>query len=256
MLEETAAGENPRQAAYALSLLADAPGYEPRPLLQKLVSAKAPEVREKVFEAALARRDDVVLEQAMNAVRAAQGDASAVAPRAAVAYVLAVAPDRARLAAELIGDANLDVVAGAVEALRADRELAQSLITREWLDRMAGSDDPRRRALAAAACGAAGCQSADILNRLMEDPDAQTAAAACAAAGQSGNTATLFTLMSALDRPRLRGAAIAALAAFGPSICGALSDLLLDEFEARTAAPSGSARTQEHRRSASRWTFC
>jgi AAA family ATP:ADP antiporter len=229
LLEATAAGENPRQAAYALSLLADAPGYDVRPLLQKLVNAKALEVREKVFEAALARRDDVVLEQAINAIRAAQAGESAPLPRSVVPYALAVAPDRARLAADLLGDANLAVAAGAVDALRAEPELARSLMTREWLERMASSDDPRRRAVAAAACGTAGDQGTDILNRLIEDADAQTAGAACTAAGQSRNGAHLFALMSALDRPQLRGAAIPALAAFDSSICGQLSDVLQDD---------------------------
>jgi HEAT repeat protein len=235
MLEAAAEGDNPRQAAYALSLLADAPGYDPLPLLRKLAAAKAPEVREKVFEAALARRDDAVLEEAMNAIRASQADASAALPRAAVPYALAIAPDRARLAAELIDDPNPDVAAGAVEALRADRELARRLIAPEWLERMAGSSDPHRRALAAAACGAIGGtasgQHPDILSRLMEDPDAQTAAAACRAAGQTGDKAYVYPLMLALNRPRLRGEAIAGLAAFGPSICGALSDLLADSSQ-------------------------
>jgi ATP:ADP antiporter, AAA family len=228
LLEATAAGDNPRQAAYALSLLAEAPGYDARALLQKLVNAKA-EVREKVFEAALARRDDVVLEQAMNAIRAAQADENASLPRSVVPYALAVAPDRARLAEELLNDGNLEIVAGAVEAFQKDRELGRSLMTFDWVRRMADSDEPRRRALAAAACATVGGEDADILNRLMEDSDASTAMAACKAAGESRNKAYLFTLMSALNRPQLRSEAIAALAAFGPSICGALSDLLLDD---------------------------
>jgi AAA family ATP:ADP antiporter len=229
MLETAAGTDNPRQATYALGLLADAPGYDIRPLLQKLVNATAPEVREKVFEAALARKDDVVLEQAVNAIRAAQAGDAAPLPRAAVPYVLAVAPDRARLAGELLNDANLGLAAGAVEALQSDAELAQSLLTREWLERMAASADPRWRALGAAACGAAGDLGIDILQRLIEDPDPQTAGAACAAAGRLKNRAHILTLTSALNRPRLRSEAIAALAAYGPSICGALSDFLLDD---------------------------
>jgi ATP:ADP antiporter, AAA family len=228
LLEATAAGENPRQAAYALSLLAEAPGYDVHGLLQKLVGAKAMEVREKVFETALARRDDVVLEQAINVIRAAQAGEETHLPQSAVPYALALAPDRTTLAAELLNDANLEIAAGAVEALRNDPELGQKLMTHEWVRRMASSEEPQRRALAAAACATVCGDDPDILNRLMEDADTQTATTACKAAGESRNKAYLFALMSALNHPRLRSEAIAALASFGPSICGALSDLLLD----------------------------
>jgi AAA family ATP:ADP antiporter len=229
LLEATASGDTPRQAAYALSLLAEAPGYEVTPLLRKLVNANDLEVREQVFQAALLRRDDVVLESAVNAIRAAQAGELATLPRTAVPYALAIAPDRVRLAAELLDDANLDLVAGTLQALRADPDLGQGILTRDWVLRMAASADPRRRALAAQACATACGEETDILNRLMEDSDVQTAAAACKAAGESRNKAYLFTLMSALNRPQVRSEAIAALAAFGPSICGALSDLLLDD---------------------------
>ena len=57
LLEQTACGENPRQAAYALGLLAEAPGYNLRPLLGKLAENPAVEVRTKVFELARVERD-------------------------------------------------------------------------------------------------------------------------------------------------------------------------------------------------------
>ena len=55
---------------------------------------------------------------------------------------------------------------GTVEALRANRELAEELITREWLNRMAEAD-PRRRALAATAIGVRGDQGTEALHRLL-----------------------------------------------------------------------------------------
>ncbi len=225
LLEATAGGSNPRQAAYALSLLGEAPGYEAGPLLRQLLHSNSPEVREKVFEIALARHDDVVLEAAIASIRAVQSGAPGPLPRSAVAYALALAPDRARLAAELINDPNLAVAAAAIDALRNYSDLASTLITGEWLERMASSGDAGRRALAAAACGAGAWPDKDILNRLIEDPDPATAEAACTAAGQSRDRAYVFTLMAALNRPRVRGVAIAALAAYGPSICGGVERL-------------------------------
>jgi ATP:ADP antiporter, AAA family len=230
LLETTAEGANSRQAAYALALLAEAPKYDERPLLGKLALADPPlEVREKMYEVALGLRYDGLMERAMSEVRAAQAGDGANLARSAVPYALALAPDRARLAAELVDDANPRLVAGALEALRSDRELAEDLLTREWLGRMGKSPDPARRALAAAAIGVRGDSGTEALHALLADSDPEVAAAACRSAGALRNRAYLFALISALGNARLRGEAIPALAAYGPAICGGLSDALLDE---------------------------
>lgn len=228
LLETAAEGENPRQAVYALEMLSEAPRYDVRPLLAKLAASGLPDVRAKIYEIALRLRWSGVLETAMNEVRAARQPSVIVTP-GAVPYALALTPDRARLAADLLEGPNLSLVRGAVEALRADRELAQALITQEWIRRMAQSADPERRALAAAAIGVRGDQGSDVLHGLIEDADPVAAAAACRAAGALRNRDYLFPLIRALSRPRLRGDAIHALAAFGPVICGTLSDVLFDE---------------------------
>ena len=228
LLETAAVEAKPRQAAYALGLLADAPHYEIRPLLQKLALAPEPrEVREKMYEIAADLRWDGVLERAIREIRA--GGEAGDLPRAAVPYALSVAPDRARLAAELLDDANPQLVEGALEALRGDAELAEELITRDWLNRMVRAEDPRRRALAAAAIGVRGDRGTEALHGLLVDPDPLVAGAACRAAGAVKNRAYLFALVSALGNPRLRGDAVPALAAYGDGICGALADVLLDE---------------------------
>src|SRR5262249_22311342 len=74
LLEETAAGDNARRAAYALSLLAEASSYEIRPLLQRLAASPLPEVREKVYQIGTQIRWDGVLEQAMNEWKGAPAD--------------------------------------------------------------------------------------------------------------------------------------------------------------------------------------
>ncbi|HEY1341164.1 MAG TPA: Npt1/Npt2 family nucleotide transporter [Bryobacteraceae bacterium] len=229
LLESAAAADNPRQAAYALGLLAGARDYDPRPLLRRLAVHPAREVREKVFEIATARRDDSVLEFAMQEIRRAQAGGGFDLARSAVAYALSISPDRARLAAELLDDRNPDLVEGALEALRSDREMAQDLITREWLDHNALSGDPRRRALAACALGVRGDAGSEWLYRLLDDPDPHTRIAAIRSAGQLHNRAYLHALVEALGNARLRGDAIEALVAYGESICGFLSDVLLDE---------------------------
>ncbi len=199
LLEATANGENPRPAAYAIGLLAQAADYDMQPLLRKLNASKSIVVRDAVFSAALARRDDAVLEPAMNAIHAAQSEGAGELPRAAVPYALTVAPDRARLAAELLESPNPQLAGGVIEALRSDAALAQQLLTRDWLNRMAQSEDRGHRLLAIRAAG------------ILRD------------------RADVFWLASMLNDSALRAEAIDSLAAYGDSICGALSDMLLDE---------------------------
>ncbi len=206
LLEQTATGDSPRPAAYAVSLLAQAGEYDLRPLLQRLALSPHKEVREAVFAAGLARHDDAALEAAMNSIRAVQqakdaeaGAAAAQLPASTVPYAIALAPDRVHLAEELLNDPNPALAAGAIAALRSDREMAARLLTADWIARAKESTDPARRILA------------------------------CRAAGVARNRADIFWLASLLkDRP-LRGEAIAALTAYGDSICGALSDMLIDE---------------------------
>ena len=224
-LEATALGGKPRQAAYAVSLLSQAPGYDVQALLHRLIKSPQAEVRRQVYELALRVRDESLLEAAINEVAERPRDL----PATLIPYVLAVAPDRAHLAAGYLDDADAQVAVGALEALRADRDLSQELITREWLDRNAGSPDPRRRALAATAIGVRGDQGTEALDRLLADSDPAVARAAARAAGELRNRAYLHLLIDLLGNPAVRGDAIAALAAYGASICGALSDLLLDE---------------------------
>jgi|SRR5579871_24771 len=227
LLEATASSGNPRQAAYALSLLADTPDYDVKPLVEKLVDSPAQEVREQVYRVAALTHFDGVLEKAVNEVREAQNGGALA--RSAVPYVVEVAPDRARLAAEFLNDTNPAVTEGALEALRSDAQLGGNLISDEWLDRMAGSDDPRKRALAATGIGVRGKEEDRRLDGLLQDPETDVARAACRAAGELRSRAYLHSLIGALGNARVRQDAIIALASYGPAICGSLSDAMLDE---------------------------
>jgi ATP:ADP antiporter, AAA family len=230
LLESTAAGENPRQATYALSLLAETPAYPIAPLLERLARGGVPEVRAKVYELAASRRDAGLLQEARR-----EWDQRSGAEVPAVGYLIAMAPDRARIAAGALDDADAACVRGALEALRSDRELAAALITREWLERAANSEDPARREAAALAVGVRGDQGTEALFRLLADESPLVARTACISAGSLANRIYLFSLIDALANPKVRGAAVEALAAYGPSICGTLSDALLDEVQPLSA---------------------
>jgi ATP/ADP translocase/HEAT repeat protein len=215
-LEGVAAGTNARQAAYALSLLVDAAGYDASPTLSRAIGSPYPEVQDKAYRlAAQLRIEGLPVNRPLTP--------------AAVAYLLTVSPDRERLAHEFLDDPDLAIVDAAVEALRSDQPLAQQLITRDWLRAMAESPEPRRRALAACAIGVRGDQGTEALHRLLNDPDHDTAVAAVRSAGQLRNREYLYALVQTLANSRLRSEGIEALAAFGPQITGTLSDVLLDE---------------------------
>ena len=226
MLESTAAGENPRQAVYALSLLADTPAYDLRPLLRKLAGSASLDVRAKVYELAVSLGDSSLLEEAR--AEAARPDSPAIP---AVSYLVRFSPDREKITRALLEDPDPVRARGAVEALRSDPDLAARLLTREWLARAARSEDPERREIAALAIGVRGDHGTEALYRLLTDPDLEVARQACESAGLLGNRAYLFSLIDALSNPKLRGAAVAALARYGPAICGTLSDLLADEAQ-------------------------
>jgi AAA family ATP:ADP antiporter len=224
MLESTAAGENPRQAVYALGLLAETPGYELRPLLNALAQGGSPEVRAKVYELAASRGEASVLEAAREEMERPGG---AAAP--ALSYLASVSPDRAQIAAEALNGGDPWRVLAALGALRSDPELARALITRRWLENAVRSEDPALREAAAVAVAVRGDSGAEALYRLLADQSAAVARQACLSAGSLGNRAYVFPLIGSLSNPKLRGAAVEALANYGPSICGTLSDALIDE---------------------------
>ena len=159
LLEETAAGENPRQAAYAIGMLAEAPGYDLLPLLLALAHSPLREVQEKIYELAAALKFDGLLEPALAKIHAAHAgrlESEYNLPHAVVAYAVTVSPYRVAVARELLNSGAPEVVYGALEGLRADPALAKDLISLDWLNERASSSDWRGRALAATAVGVRG----------------------------------------------------------------------------------------------------
>ena len=216
LLEATIEGDNPRQAAYALSLLGEAPGYDVRPMLLKAVASPHAELRDEAYKIGAAMHYEGL-----------KWSKPARTP-AEVAYAIAISPDRARLAADFLEDPNPAAANAALHALGSDPAAARHVLTDSWLERAGASRDPDRRALAAAAIAVRGDLQADGLCRFLEDPDPRPVAAAARAAASLKDRACVFPLVHLLGNPRLRGEAIPALAAFGLQICGTLHDLMLD----------------------------
>jgi len=225
LLETAAAGGNPRQAAYAISLLADAPGYDATSLLGRLAGSPHAEVRAQLY--ALARRcgSTALVERAMAEIESSD---PSPAVRNAVTYALAVPANCEGRIQEFLNYENPAVAEGVAEALAADPRLNDKTI-HEWISRTAADPDPKRRALAARVAGAAGQPAADTLVQLLGDADSMVAAAACEAAGRIKNRAHMFAVAKLLANYQTRGAAIEALAQYGPAICGTLGDVLEDE---------------------------
>jgi HEAT repeat protein len=229
LIEQTAAGENPRQAVYALSLLAETPEYEISPLLEKLARSQHDEVRAKVYDLARARAFAGIVAGAREELLTV--GIHPAAEQAAAAYLVGLLVESAKA---FLDSPNIARGHGALDALVAQPSLAPEAISENWLREAAGDPDPRKRVLVARAAGLAGAPGVAVIQELLEDSDSSVVRAACAAAGVLRNRAHVFTLTRCLTDARYRGAALAALAEFGPRVCGTLSDALADE----TASPA------------------
>jgi ATP/ADP translocase len=226
VLEAAALEAHERRAPYALSLLAEAPGYDVRPMLQRLAASLIPEVRGKVYEIATRLRFEGLLTQATREIFRSP-------VREAIVYAVTLSPANSGLATQLLEDERIDVVDAALEGMRSQHDLAAEVIGgpigRQWLDRMERSENPRRRALAASAIGVYGKGGGETLHRLLDDREPEVVRAALRAAGALADRAYLYKIVTLLGNPRLRGAAVASLNAFGAAITGTLSDVLNDD---------------------------
>ncbi len=228
LVEQAARSSNHRQACYALSLLAEAPGYPLEGLLEELAGSPDAQVRGKVYELARPAKFPGLLDRALDEIRSCTGVSAEAALKPAVGYVLTMSPTGIELAREFLEHSNILVTESTLEAIPDLPEAAQDLVSREWLSRNAAASDPERRRLAAVAVGVHGDEGTEALHRLLEDFDPRVVAAACHAAGRLSNRSYLNAIVSRLGDSRVRGAAIEALAAYGTRISGTLADILED----------------------------
>ncbi len=229
LLEQTALGDNARQSLYALSLLGEARGYDFQKLLPKLARSSTPEVRTRAYALATQSGFRDLLDVANTDIRSARPNSDQNMLRAAVVYVLTASTETRPLTALLLNHPNTMVAGGALEFLSGQPDLARELITHEWLTQAASNESPLRRCLAAMAVRARGDQGTEALHQLLADRDPSVVKEACKSAAVLQNREYLIPIIRSLADPKLRGAAIEALAAFGGKISGTLGDLLDDE---------------------------
>jgi AAA family ATP:ADP antiporter len=146
--------------------------------------------------------------------------------REAVAYLLALSPAPVALAADLLGLEEVRVTQAVLNALSDRREMVQTLVTRDWVLTAARSPEPAQRAVAAFAVGVRGDEGIDALHDLLRDSDGDVVAAACRSAGRTRNRDYLPEIVSCLASPRVRAAAIEALAGYGEAVCATLGEIL------------------------------
>ena len=228
LLEQTTEGANARQAAYALSLLAEARGYPIQKRLQVLADSKLPDVRGRVFELARERNMPDLTDAALAELRTSRAGEANPAIQPAVRYAIALASDPVDLGRRLLTHPNRTVSHTALESLADKPEAAGALITKEWIEEAAASPDPSRRGMAAIAIRIRGDAEISALHRLIRDANPEVAKAASRTAGALQNRAYLDSLLRLLPNSQLRSAAVEALADFGERIAGTLGDVLLD----------------------------
>ncbi|MBC7928003.1 MAG: hypothetical protein H7039_20345 [Bryobacteraceae bacterium] len=228
LLEQTIESGTPRQAVYALSLLAEAPRYPVAAKLREIARHKSPEVRAKVFELATESKQADLLEAASSELRSSRVGEDNVAIPAAVRYSVEFSPEAAELAGRLLNHPNHNVASTAVGALAHFPDLAAKLITPEWIEEHACASDSSKRRLAAIGIGIRGDEGIVALHRLLRDSEPQVATAAARTAGKLQNRIYLEGLLPMLTSSKLRSEAVASLASFGERIVGTLGDVMLD----------------------------
>ncbi len=229
MLERTARGDNPRQAAYALDLLGESARYDPSPMLTELAGSAHAEVRAKAFETARKIGNKTLGEAALAEIRNARTPDGSQAACEAVRYAVTVSPEPADFGRRLLEHNNPDIPSSLLDALTDKPDLARQILDLEWLRTAAADSSPVRRALAAQAIGVRGDAGTEALFKLLNDSDPLVAGQAIRTVGALKNREYLGPVVRALGSARLRGPAIDALVEFGPKIIGALGDLLEDE---------------------------
>ena len=229
LLEQTLESANPRQVCYALSMLAEAPGYDLASVLTQLSTSPRAEVRATVYDVARTAEFPGLLSVAIPEIAHAAADAgtSTVAAKA-VGYVIAVSPEAAHRAAEFLNYVNPAVVEATIAAVSDRPELAGQVLTSNWIAAAAGHADPRRRRMAAQAIAVRGQESASELAHLLHDPDTDVVAAACRAAGKLAHRPSVEPMIKLLDDAALRSVVVESLAVFGARHCGLLGDCLAD----------------------------
>ena len=229
LLEETALGGNARQAVYALTLLGESNGYDLNGLLPKLAQSPEGAVRARAYELAASAGVGSLSDSANQDIRSARPNSNPELIKSAVRYVLSSAPDARPLSMMLLNHPNHLVVEGTLAFLAGKPELAHELITHEWLSEAVQSDQPARRRIAAIAIRCRGDQGTEALHQLLEDSEPSVVEAAFTSVSAIQNREYLGSVIRRLQDPRLRGATIQCLAAFGAKITGSLADLLEDE---------------------------
>lgn len=226
LLERTAEGGSPRQAAYALRLLAEAPNHPMTALLERTVARSEPEVRAAVFEVAAVRNATTLLPQAMAELRGSRAGETSPAIGPAVRYALAMDPAPAELVRRLLDHPAFPVACSAIESLTPD--FARAEIPDAWIVSAAADSRPDRRALAAIAIRSRAADQDNTLHTLLNDAEHDVVRQALRAVCVLKDRAYLDRLIRWLRTPDLRGDAMDALASFGSRIIGTLGDLMSD----------------------------
>jgi len=246
-------GPDPRQAAFALDLLAEAEGADTQPLvgeLQELAGHPHPELRRRALDLLAQLPEAAGVAVARARLRDPDGTVREAAVRGCFAGCAETGDGAVALVEEFLDAPEAAVRVATLRCLARGELPARALAAaRIRLGRVAASDGDRgaaTRVEAALAAGIAGLERAvATLPPLLADPDPTVVAAALESAGRLDLLELHPGMIAALAHRPTRAAAIDALARQGEAVLPALTTALLDpdrDRATRLAIPAVLAR--------------
>jgi AAA family ATP:ADP antiporter len=227
-LVATLASRNDGQVVYALNLLESVEGVELAPHLRPLLQHSAPEVRARTLEVLRQRGESALLSDVEPLLR----DPDEKVRQQAVHYHCHFAKEPpAEMLGRWIEQPDIGLQGAALHCIAEKPDLAEAMLTRDRIESFL-KQGPEAQSYVAAALGVAtGTKYHPILLQLMEATDPQVRMEAMASAALTRSRQFVPALMRHLGDRIDRRAAREALATYGESIVGTLSDYLNDETE-------------------------
>ena len=248
MFRQILTGTDPREIAYALSLVQGIGDPEILEEVSRLASHESPQVRAAALRVLQAAPEPVRVEDIEKRV----SDEDPAAGAEALALWLRLEPEKAREACErLVEEGDVRRISAVLDCLEGKQTLSDAPLA-GLVTRYGPSASPAERRLEAKALGflPPDAEAEGLLLTLLEDPEVEVARAAALSAGRHPSENVFDALVRALARRPLRAQIRRSIARFGPEAVAKLQESLRDPGlhpAARRAIPRAIAEIEDPR---------